>query len=457
MSKLLINENWLASLGDKIREKTGTTDLISVGAMASAIESVPDSEGLYAWTRNEVVYEPGKVVENSTLKIVDESYGSYSKRVSVSDKPPVYDANLKCFKLVDYAISNEISNGSTTSAGISTKGKYLAGEDGLGINGKIYHCTTDITISYGSMYYDVIHSAVYDYYFFTDLASANVVGNFIEFVTSDNKNQYICDGSIAADGYIYKKFVSGPWAGITWADGTDEEIVAMIEAADRGEINLSDYWTVGDARAVNLSAMAATGVGESHSAQTVEFVLMHVGGYELNEATPDGRTTCSFIVGMRNCLNETGYMNSSNTNSGSWNDSARRAWCNSVFYNAIPSTLRSIFKQFKVITAKTYNGTALQTSVDYFTLPAAKEVCGGETATSAGKGTTYNSNLAEFNTLFQYDWYKTTSRRTKTVNGANHIWWERSPVYNSSGNFCLSNTYGGVASTASGISPVGCI
>lgn len=53
---------------------------------------------------------------------------------------------------------------------------------------------------------------------------------------------------------------------VSWADGTDEQIAAMIQAADEGEINLADYWNVGDERTVQLSAMEATGVGESHVA-----------------------------------------------------------------------------------------------------------------------------------------------------------------------------------------------
>ena len=69
---------------------------------------------------------------------------------------------------------------------------------------------------------------------------------------------------------------------VTWAGGTDEEIVKMVAAADAGLINLSDYWVVGDTRTVQLSAMSATGVGESHEAQEVDLVLMHAGVYELN-------------------------------------------------------------------------------------------------------------------------------------------------------------------------------
>ena len=248
---------------------------------------------------------------------------------------------------------------------------------------------------------------------------------------------------------------------VTWAGGTDEEIVKMVQLADQGIINLSDYWAVGDTRTVQLSAMSATGVGESHAAQKVDLVLMHAGGYKLNTAVASGRTTCSFIVGQKDSLATAGYMNSSDTNSGSWNGSPRRTWCNSVYKNALPNTLLPIFKQFKTITAKTYNGSTNQESVDYFALPAAKEIFGGS-ATSEGSATSY-SNLTEFNALFQFDWYKTTSNRIKKLGktGRASGWWERSPGYNYNDIFCFVQSEGkaGTAGVANplGLSPFGCI
>ena len=240
---------------------------------------------------------------------------------------------------------------------------------------------------------------------------------------------------------------------VTWAGGTDEEIVKMVQLADQGIINLSDYWAVGDTRTVQLSAMSATGVGESHAAQAVDLVLMHAGGYDLNEAVASGRTKCSFVVGLKDSLKEAGYMNSSNTNSGSWNDSIRRTWCNNVFRNAIPSTLRAIFKQFKTITIQTYIGSTNQTSIDYFALPAEKEIFGSRTY----------SNETEFNALFQFDYYKTESNRVKKKGktGLVGIWWERSPVYSSSAGFCSVDINGrvssGMVTNWSGLAPFGCI
>ena len=240
---------------------------------------------------------------------------------------------------------------------------------------------------------------------------------------------------------------------VTWAGGTDEEIVKMVAAADAGLINLSDYWAVGDTRTVQLSAMSATGVGESHSAQEVDLVLMHAGGYELNEAVASGRTTCSFIVGQKDSLATVGYMNPSTTANPTWNNSKRRTWCNSVYKNALPTTLLPIFKQFKTITALTYDSSTNQESIDYFALPAEKEVFASREY----------SNSTEFKALFQFDYYKTASNRIKKLGktGSANEWFGRSPGYNYGVRFCSVDSYGeqsnGLEYSDCGLAPFGCI
>lgn len=247
---------------------------------------------------------------------------------------------------------------------------------------------------------------------------------------------------------------------VSWADGTDAQIVAMVAAADAGKINLSDYWAVEDTRTVHLSAMAATGVGESHAEQDVELVLMHAGEYKLNSAVESGRDTCSFVVGMKDSLNETGYMNSTDTNSGSWDGCARRTWCNSVFKNAVPASLLPIFKQFKTITAETYNGTTLKTSVDWFALPAEREIFGAGYGYD-GNGYANNTEAASTD-IFQFDWYKTEANRIKNRNGSAGGWWGRSPRYGGSSSFCGVSGGGSganrsLASYTFGLSVFGCI
>ena len=275
-------------------------------------------------------------------------------------------------------------------------------------------------------------------------------GALIDYVVSDDPTAYPNGGY--KSGYYYELY-GIPVSIVTWAGGTDEEIVAMVKAADQGLINLSDYWAVGDIRTVQLSAMSATGVGEAHAAQQVDLVLMHAGGYDLNAAVASGRTKCSFIVGQKDSLAEGGSMNPSNSNTGSWDGSKRRTWCNSVYKNALPSTLLPIFKQFKTITAQTYNGSTNQTSVDYFTLPAEREVFGSIS----------QSNPTEFNALFQFDYYKTASNRVKKLGkaGSADIWWERSPRYTTSSGFCRVSSDGEAntdyAYLSRGLAPFGCI
>lgn len=232
---------------------------------------------------------------------------------------------------------------------------------------------------------------------------------------------------------------------VSWASGTDEQIAAMVAAADAGQIDLSDYWHEGDTRTVRLSVMNATGVGEVHAAQNVQFVLTDPGHYTLANGKP-----CNFVVLQKDCLNEVGYMNSSNTNSGGWNGCARRTWCNNVYRNAIPSSLRPIFKQFTTHAAIGSSSTSTA-STDWFSLFSEKEIFGS---------TTYASASAESNNS-QLNYYKTGSNRIKRVNGSAIYWWERSPYSGRSSVFCLVSSDGsaniGNASNSYGLAPFGCI
>lgn len=236
---------------------------------------------------------------------------------------------------------------------------------------------------------------------------------------------------------------------VTWADGTEDQIQAMMDADYAGLINLSDYWSVGDKRVIHHSAMAATGVGESHAAQDQTWVLMDTGensGYVFEDNTP-----VHFVVGMKDCFNENGYMNSTNTNTKSWDNCARRTWCNNVLPGSFPTKTRNFFKPFKTITVESNGSSTLKTSIDYFALFAEKEVFGKYTY----------GRPAEADALTQIDYYKVTANRVKKVNGSGAYWWERSPRSLNSARFCNVSTDGEPAfdnaSSAKGLAPFGCI
>lgn len=242
----------------------------------------------------------------------------------------------------------------------------------------------------------------------------------------------------------------------SWSTGTDAEIVKAVQAADEGKINLSDYWAVGDERTVHLSAMAATGVGESHVEQDVTFVLMDTActGFTFAEATASGKTTPSFIVGMKNCLEEVGYMNPGSTNANGWSGCARRVWCNNIFYAALPNTLRGIFKQFKWKQGKGGGVTSgLLETTDYFGLAPEKAIFENANFSQSDEAALYS----------QFDWYKTLANKIKKLGdaGSANVWREGSTYSGNSLLFCAVSSDGsahyGPSAALFGISPFGCI
>lgn len=244
---------------------------------------------------------------------------------------------------------------------------------------------------------------------------------------------------------------------VTFANGTDAEVAAVVAAMDDGTITAEQTgWTVGDERSVPLAAMSSPYVDERQNAQTVTLAIMDTNHYDLTTATSGGDTKCHFVVGLKNCLQNVGFMNASATNSGSWGASRRRSWCNTAFKNAFPSDLLPIFKQFKVITAKTYNGTTNETTDDYFALFAEKEVFNEK----------QYSNQTEADALTRVKYYETAAnaRKIKGNGSTYNEWYLRSP-YASPGTsgqgFCIVSFYGGPAqvdaNTNGGIAPFGVI
>lgn len=235
---------------------------------------------------------------------------------------------------------------------------------------------------------------------------------------------------------------------VTFADGTDEEILAMIQAHYDDKINLSDYWAVGDIRTVHLSAMSATGVGESHAEQDVQFVIADFDHDDLTNSI-NGHTKAAVTLSQKNCLNETGYMNSSNTNSGGWESCARRTWCNNVYYNSLPDIIKNGIKEVNKKNYKVYNNATITTTPDYCFLLSETEIFGANTySVGSTEGT-------------QYEYYKISSNRIKQVNGSNKYWWERSPRSSNASDFCYVNSSCGAsfngASYTIGVAPCLCI
>lgn len=172
------------------------------------------------------------------------------------------------------------------------------------------------------------------------------------------------------------------------------------------------FFKVGDSKTVNIG-------GTNYEVQII--------GFNHDDKVSGGKAAYSFQ--LMDCLNQTQQMNTSNTNTGSWNGSAMRGRM-STYKSQLPAALRNVIK-----TVKKKSGTGggsssgtQQTNDDLFLLSEI-EIFGTTTYSVAGEGT-------------QYEWYKAGNRRIKKVNGSADYWWERSPYGGDTTNFCSVNSYG---------------
>lgn len=168
-------------------------------------------------------------------------------------------------------------------------------------------------------------------------------------------------------------------------------------------------------------------VSISINGTSYEFVIIGFNHDTLASATAYGGTTATGKAGislqMKDCLNTTYQMNSSNTNSGGWGNCALRTTLQNTIKGQMPSAWQSIIK---TVTKKASAGGASSTISSYsdtLFLLAEVEIFGSTTYSVAGEGD-------------QYAWYKAGNSKVKKYNGSANGWWERSPFASDSGNFC---------------------
>ena len=226
---------------------------------------------------------------------------------------------------------------------------------------------------------------------------------------------------------------------VTWGGGTDKQIARMLEGHYNGEINIHDYWNVGDERVVQLQASSGDSAARSLMEQNVTMVLMHSGGKTLT-APINGHSECAFIVGQKEVVKHERTLNDydfsmdwsgNDTSLGiAWNSCSMRTWCNTVYRNAIPTSLRLIFKEHINVSSTDSTSSGISKpyrSNDYFALASEKEIYGS---------CSYANSTAESqNGRFTY--YKTAGNLGKHpfTSYVPNRYWTRSNISNSI-NFC---------------------
>lgn len=176
------------------------------------------------------------------------------------------------------------------------------------------------------------------------------------------------------------------------------------------------------------------------AAWTRETLTMQAAGtsenaFRLFTGTDDGRyCNCAFL--MKNLLDKTHVMNTSNVNSGGWKECNMRAWLTSRVPNGLPAQWQLILKKVDVRSSTgNMTTTDFSTSSDYVWIPSAKEV--NFSATTAPYSGESDGKI---------NFFTDNNSRIKYLNngaGAVYSWWLRSPGAGYTTDFYIVHATGG--------------
>ena len=222
-------------------------------------------------------------------------------------------------------------------------------------------------------------------------------------------------------------------------------VIKTVSDAGEG----ANYWSIGDRKAVALSGtVGALSMSGTHYAFIIGF--NHNSGVEGSgrihfqfgkTALSGGSDICFVDSKYGNTGSDAAFrMNTSNTNSGGWNNSYMRNTICPAFKNALPAALKSVLKTVTKYTDNTGNSTAASavtaTTDDIFLL-AEYEVFG-----TIARGNTNESSKQQ-----QYAYYSAGNSKIKnkhSATGEAAHWWLRSPYSSYSTSFVIVGTGGTV-------------
>ncbi len=233
---------------------------------------------------------------------------------------------------------------------------------------------------------------------------------------------------------------------VTFADGTDEELQAMLDAHYNGDIDIADYWAVGDERTIHLNAITAAVNSNFQDIPSQDMIINIIGIEHDDLVSPvKHRTKAAITVQCKHGIkpSESMYYEAYDAATSPWNNwlgSRAYEWCNLMFCGIMPSFF---VENFKLIGKLYYDdiNSELTTTANKPFLLSYTEIYGGEYAIDSTIGSLGTEYIYAKEGL-QYEYYKTESNRIKTFyNESDGIdWWLRTRYYKNA--FLCVQSYG---------------
>ena len=186
---------------------------------------------------------------------------------------------------------------------------------------------------------------------------------------------------------------------------------AIIKACREKQV--PDTWSVGDScnMTINNKTYAIDIIGKNH------------------DDYADGSGKAPLTFQLHDCYADTKAMNSSNTNSGGWKNSAMRTTHLPAILALMPTEVQNGIREVSKKASVGGESSTIETVSDKLFLLSEVEIFGSTSYSAAGEGT-------------QYDYYKAGNSNVKKRGGSAAYWWERSPFAGNSTYFCVVHSGG---------------
>jgi len=206
----------------------------------------------------------------------------------------------------------------------------------------------------------------------------------------------------------------------TWSNGTDKQINSMLKAAHRGDLNLTDYWSVGDERIVN---------NLDTSTITSETLTLKLGtGIQYyTDSSGNNTTTSIFKILVNQNRYESAYYHFYTSSSGDYRLSFSEA---TDISNSLPSYIKNnlIYYYTQLKTTNTYGNSNTNYYGSYYTY-------GGTylTEISHNYGSSYlyisNETYTSSSRVYVYAKYQSSSSNSTISNSSVNIDRDKTNLY----------------------------
>ena len=384
MAELLTNTTDLTKVAAAIREKGGTSDpLVYPDGFVTAIQAIQTGTELQiivtvtsgaTVTATKGSLSVSGTSVNGTCTLTVPEAGTWSVKATLNGKT----SDTKSVTFTDRY---------TTSLTFFSATITVTVESGASVVLKKNGTTLQTKTSTGTVVFTVTETGTY-----TIVATKN--GQ----TTSGSVNVVSSTTSYA----LTLSFLNDNFANNSWA--------SIIAACHSGSV--PSTWVVGNSKTmtINGASYQVDIIGKNHDAYTA-----------------GGKAPLTFQ--LHDCYADTEAMNSSDTNSGGWKNSAMRTTHLPAILALMPTEVQNGIREVSKKASVGGASSTIETVSDKLFLLSEVEIFGSTSYSAAGEGT-------------QYDYYKAGNSKVKKRNGSADYWWERSPLATSSTYFCLVNSNG---------------